>query len=186
MGKSNKDQLINQHLIESLFDYEPETGLLCHKPKEGSTPRDVAFNKRYAGKPAGCQQNSGYLQVVIRTAEGSKLYLAHRVIYMLVYGYLPDEVDHINRDRMDNRLNNLREASHAQNQANKLVATAAKSGFRGVWHVKGKTVWRAQCSQKGKTITLGYFKTKEEAAKAYNDFASANHGEFAILNNVVG
>jgi len=185
MNKSNKDLLINQALLQSLFDYDAETGLLCHKRREGNSAKVRAFNIRYAGRPAGCKQNRGYLQVTVRTSEGSKLYLAHRIIYMLVYGYFPDEVDHINRDRRDNRISNLRAANHTQNQANKLAVAAAKSGFRGVWHVRSRDVWRAQCNQNGKTRTLGYFKTKEEAAIAYNEFAVAAYGEFAILNNMM-
>lgn len=181
---SAKDRLISQELLRGLFDYDPDTGVLTHKVREGANSK--SFNTQLAGRPAGTCQNSGYTQVSIKTKEGRKLYLAHRVIFMLVYGYVPDEVDHVNRVRTDNRLTNLREATHSQNQANKPTTRTAKSGLRGLWYVEGRDLWRVQCNRKGKTKTVGYFKTKKEAAEVYNSFAVAEFGEFAVLNQLEG
>lgn len=181
---SDKDRLITQELLRTLFDYDPNTGVLTHRTREGANSK--SFNSQLAGRPAGTCQNSGYMQVSIKTKEGRKLYLAHRAIFMLVYGYIPDEVDHINRSRTDNRLINLRGATHTQNQANKKLGKTARSGFRGVWYSESKNLWRAQGSQEGKTITLGYFKTGEEAAETYNNYAISKYKEFAVLNPLEG
>ncbi len=184
MATTDKNLLINQGLLKTLFDYNPETGVLTHKRREGTGSHAVVFNKTYAGHPAGSVQNNGYAQVSVKTTLGTKSYLAHRVIFLLAHGHLPEEIDHVNRDRLDNRIDNLRAATHSQNQACKKVKKAAKSGFRGVWHVQPRGVWRAQGSQDGKTKTLGYFAAPEDAARAYNDYALERFGEFAALNDV--
>ena len=181
---SAKDRLIRQELLKELFDYDPDTGVLTHRARCGANSK--GFNAQFAGRPAGACQNSGYIQVGIKTSEGSKTYLAHRVIFMLVHGYIPDEVDHLNRTRTDNRLINLRDATHSQNQANKTPKRTAKSGLRGVWYVEGRDLWRVQCNRNGSTKTVGYFKTKKEAVEAYNSFAVAEFGGFAVLHPLEG
>lgn len=92
--------------------------------------------------------------------------------------------DHINRNKLDNRRSNLRICTHAQNMANQGAQKNNKSGYRGVhWHTK-RLKWKAQIQLMGKTICIGFFDNKEDAALAFNQKAEELHGEFAYLNKL--
>ena len=97
---------------------------------------------------------------------------AHRVAWLLFFGEFPkNELDHINRDKLDNRIENLRECNSSQNAANR---TSNGKIYKGVSKCKnGK--FKSQ-------ITLGTFDTAEEAAKKYDEALYELHGEFALLN----
>lgn len=91
------------------------------------------------------------------------------------------EVDHINRDRLDNRKRNLRVCTRAENSANKVARSA--NGYKGVqYRNKGIKRWQASIGIKGKNLHLGLFDSAEEAARAYDKAAHENFGEFAWLN----
>lgn len=91
-------------------------------------------------------------------------------------------VDHRNRNGLDNRRANLREATHAENMRNRGLGRNNTSGFKGVsWHTTGKK-WQAKIKVDGKGRHLGLFRTAEEAALAYDVAALELHGEFAWLN----
>jgi hypothetical protein len=93
------------------------------------------------------------------------LYLAHRLAWFYSYGKWPvDQIDHINGDRTDNRLINLREATNAENAQNKRIR-AGKSGFCGVRKENSK--WLAEIKVNYKPIRIGLFNTPEEAHQAY-------------------
>lgn len=105
-------------------------------------------------------------------ADGNYL---HRIIVRAQPG---EKVDHRNGDGLDNRRTNLRVCTQAQNNANTRRRRSSKSGFKGVhWYQPGKC-WRAQCRHKH----VGYYPTAEEAARAYDDRAVSEFGEFALLN----
>lgn len=94
------------------------------------------------------------------------------------------EVDHINRDKLDNRKYNLRIATRGQNNINALHT--GKNKYRGV-HQRSQNSFRAAISigtDPSKKILVGGFKTAEEAARAYNELAIKHHGKFAVLNEV--
>lgn len=94
------------------------------------------------------------------------------------------EVDHINRNGLDNRRGNLRIVTHAQNMCNQKVRTGT-SKYKGViWYNKNNK-WLARIRKNGKAIHLGYFVCEIEAALAYNAAALKYHGEFARLNEIV-
>lgn len=89
------------------------------------------------------------------------------------------EVDHINRDTLDNSRDNLRPVLHWQNQCNRRLPKNNASGLRGVsWHRVGRK-WRAEISHRGINKYLGLFKTKEDAHAAYRHAASLFNGAFA-------
>lgn len=109
--------------------------------------------------------------------------MLHRVIAELEYGIIPidKEIDHKNRDRLDNRSENLRVATDSQNAANKTIKPNA-SKYRGVY--KNYDKWVAQISINDKVKHLGRYNTPREAALAYNEAAIQAYGEFAVLNQL--
>lgn len=108
--------------------------------------------------------------------------MLHRVIYELEHGELPEfNVDHKNRNKLDNRVENLRAATHGQNNANATRKTNSCK-YKGVYKNYDKYV--AQITINDKVTHLGRFNTPEEAALAYNEAALLHYGEFAVLNDV--
>ncbi|MCA7083411.1 HNH endonuclease [Cupriavidus sp. DB3] len=109
----------------------------------------------------------------------------HRVIAGLARG---DRryVDHINGNKLDNRRENLRICSGAENGWNVRLSKRNSSGYKGVSFEKRSGKWQVRIRQKGKQIFLGYYEFPEEAAHAYNKAAVRLHGEFAVLNPVGG
>lgn len=93
-------------------------------------------------------------------------------------------IDHINRNTLDNRKCNLRYATYSQNSINRKLQKNNTSGYRGVHWFKITKKWKAKITCNKKRIYLGYYKSKIEAAKAYNKAAKKYFGEFAVLNNV--
>lgn len=153
--------------LRSLLDYNPETGSMVWK---------ISSNSRmHVGAEAGTIAKTGYRIVCI----DYKQYLAHRLAWFYVYGSWPKEIDHIDRDRSNNKLANLRLATRSQNNMNTKRRSDNKSGVTGVtWH-KGSQKWRATIHKGGKQVQVGMFATIEEAAKAYQEAANEMHGEFA-------
>lgn len=91
-------------------------------------------------------------------------------------------VDHINRDRSDNRRSNLRLCSLAENNRNGSIRSNNNSGFKGVSWDKARGKWQAGIGLNGTRKALGRFDSAEDAARAYDAAALANYGEFAALN----
>lgn len=118
-----------------------------------------------------------------RGKQGESRYVRmHRVVAEAEDGM---EVDHINGDPLDNRRENLRVCTHAENLKNRKLNKNNKSGYKGVrWHVKDKK-WRAEIQTLGKNIFLGNYSSKEEAAIAYNEMAKKLFKSFANLNQVI-
>lgn len=96
----------------------------------------------------------------------------------------PDELqtDHINRDRLDNRKANLRNATRQQNNRNKVSAPGSSSRFKGVCWSKYAKKWISRTRVDGQQICLGYFDCELKAGLAYDEFAMKNYGEYARLN----
>ena len=121
-------------------------------------------NRVKAGARADNVGNMGYVRVGIK----SKRYLAHRLAWFYTHGVWPEnEIDHINRNRQDNRLANLRCATSKENKRNTGVRSNNSSGITGVSWDKRRSLWRAQTRINNEKVYLGIFKTKEEAATAY-------------------
>lgn len=113
-----------------------------------------------------------------------KSVLMHRLILDVV-GF-ENKVDHINRDTLDNRRINLRICTNSQNMMNRGISSGSKTGYKGVIKMNDRNTkqWKAQITSSGKVTCIGYFKTAEQAAAAYNEKAKELHGEFAYLNSI--
>lgn len=111
---------------------------------------------------AGYTTPKGYIQVRLR----GRLYLAHRLVYLIHHRYLPDLVDHIDRNPRNNHIDNLRSADKRINAINTGLPSNNTSGIKGVsWHKAG-SMWTAQIKDKGRKIHLGSYKRLEDAISA--------------------
>ncbi len=125
------------------------------------------FNGRYATRKTPTQ------------TDGPTNEHMHRVINKTPEGF---ETDHINKDKLDNRKENLRTATKQQNNFNRSSLKNTSSQFKGVSWRKDKTKWSAQIRINNKKTHLGYFGGESDAAKCYDVHAVKYHGEFASLN----
>lgn len=154
--------MITQDELKAMFDYN--AGYLIAKTDSKS---------RKAGNVVGSLNSNGYLVASVN----SKIYRVHRLIFMWHYGFMPEQVDHINGVRRDNHIENLRQATPSQNSQNRKATS--KSGFKGVhWH-KQSSKWIASICINKKNVHLGSFVTKEDAAKVATNARKNIHGKFA-------
>jgi hypothetical protein len=149
------------------FVYEPDTGLLR---------RVLGGRKPYPWRKIG--KNGRYLAC---TVNGENVYL-HRAVFLYHHGYMPDFIDHVDRDTTNNRVSNLRPATNAQNQYNSPRKVNNRSGAKGVvFHPKCvRKPWQAKIVVSGKVVSLGYYKTVEEASSAYESGAKKHAINFAF------
>lgn len=160
--------------FRATYDYDTHTGEFWHRCKRSGLR---------TGRKAGGLGNHGYLSIWL----GSRLYLAHRVAWLLHAGRWPEsQIDHINMVKTDNRLENLREATPAQQMMNRRVRRETNTGTKGVFlrhkHHKRIKKYAAKIKVANEVIPLGNFATTEEAAAAYADAANRYFGEFARPN----
>lgn len=167
--------LPSQQELESLFDYVPQSGALLWRPREEKTKADVVFNKTLAGKSAGYQTTHGYIAIEF----GGSSYKAHRIIWKIVTGLEPEWVDHIDRNRANNKWTNLRDATLSQNGYNTTKSPRNTSGFRCVSYIQRFKKFRAAVQVNGKKKHIGYFDNAEDAALAAQKVIVATRGEFA-------
>jgi hypothetical protein len=114
-------------------------------------------------------------------------YQSHHVAWCIVTGEWPaTEIDHIDKNPMNDRWSNLRLATRVQQAANRNLQSNNTSGYKGVRWSKRDKKWIARITFDGNIKDLGYFDNPEEAAHAYNKGAIRYHGEFATLNLVGG
>lgn len=157
---------LTQESLKSQLAYDQETGLFHWMKKRG---------RQAAGSVAGSESRNGY--ITIRLA--GRLYLAHRLAYLYIYGSLPAaDIDHANGNKSDNRLTNLRAATRAQNTFNVGLRRSNTSGYKGVSWNSERQKYEAYGFLDGKKKALGRYDTAEQAAEAYRIFAAENHKEF--------
>lgn len=126
------------------------------------------------GKKAGSIGKDGYMCIFSR----GKAHKLHRVIFIMHHGFLPNVVDHINGNKLDNRMENLRSASVKENSRNSGTRPTNTSGYKGVYKaMSGK--WQACIGVDYKKIYLGVFDTPELAHKVYAEAAKKHHKDFA-------
>lgn len=157
------------------FDYDPETGELRWKLIEATNRLEKTWNTRYGGKLAGSLWD-GYLRVNL----DRKHYRVHRLIWTMMTGETPIEIDHCDLNRSNNRWINLREATRNENARNGSVRCQNVSGLKGVSftpHMR-KRPYRAWIKKDGVREHLGYHATAEEAHAAYCEASQRLHGDF--------
>lgn len=186
-GKEKKvaNELPSQEYLKECFDYNEETGILYKKVRprhhfDSDVGMNISNSSTIKNKKVGTYSH-GYIIVDL----DGKRYGAHRIIWKWYYGTEPKEtIDHINGIKDDNRIENLREATHLENSQNLVnLKKNNKSGYIGVcWHEKsGK--WRATFSYEGKTMHLGLFDTAYEAHLVREAKAKELQGEFYVKKN---
>jgi HNH endonuclease/AP2 domain len=158
---------ITQSWLKSVLSYDAKTGVFTWIAKPSNY-----FPTQLLGTTAGGVNKGGRIHIRLL----GRLHQAHRLAWLYVYGELPKEdIDHINRIPTDNRIDNLRLVSHAQNCQNRYSRFDSQSALQGVDFQKRDSLWRARISASGKTVYLGMFKTKEEAYAAYQKAAAEIH-----------
>ena len=128
-----------------------------------------------ADKPAGYLNKEGYIEINITVNGKPKKILAHRVIFGIHHGYIPDLVDHIDRSPLNNNIENLRATSKKLNAINTGLPSNNTSGIKGVSWSKASKKWSAQIKVNGKKIHLGTFINIEDARQA-RQTAEKNYG----------
>ena len=172
---TQRNNVLRAELLRTLVDYDPQTGALTWKPRSNQS-----WNTRFAGRPALHHIHaSGYRSGTLLM----NTIAAHRVIYALVYDEIPEEIDHINGIRHDNRLVNLRGVTKAENARNR-VTVSNTSGVCGVYYSKATKKWGAFINIERRRVHLGLFKEKDDAIMARRSAEKAGgyatgHGRIA-------
>lgn len=163
--------------LNCLFEYLP-SGILIFKSRAG----DSRFNTRWAGRQViGTSNGKGYERVRLY---GRCAYI-HRIVWKMHFDSDPHQVDHINGNRSDNRIENLREAVGSQNNWSSRRNTSV-TGFKGVTRASRSTRFEARIKAHGKQRHLGTYSTANDAARAYDAAAVEMHGSFAVTNASLG
>lgn len=152
--------------LNRLLTYDPETGVFSW----------IFPQKGRRGNEAGTVTSHGYRQLNLN----QKLYYGHRLAWLFVHGKWPaGQIDHINGNGQDNRISNLREATHSENLRNCPLSKRNKSGYKGVSFDNKNRKWQAVINVNGSRHHLGFFLLKEDAVAAIKTAREQLHGEFA-------
>lgn len=168
---------ITQELVKRIFHYH-EDGYLIWKEKPLVRAGITLGNKagwlsKFKG---GDRQHVGI---------ACKTYACSRIIFLWHHGYLPEIVDHKDRNPSNDKIGNLRAAIKSQNMANCNSRKNSSSKYLGVSWDKRTKRWSAELTINHKLLHLGLFKIEEDAALAYNKAAKIHHGEFANINIII-
>jgi hypothetical protein len=162
------EMTVTQDAVRQLLDYDQESGELKWTGAARNQPK---------GQRAGGVGVRGYRLISIL----GKRYPEHRVIFLWMTGKFPAfDVDHVNRDKADNRWENLRPATRAENLHNLGRRSGNTSGKRGVWWHAKSSRWTAQIRVNGRRVHLGLFESVDQASDAYEAAAIRHFGAFAL------
>lgn len=162
--------MITKERVDELLSYDQNTGFFTWKLVEGRGHRELA------GKIAGCLAPNGYIMLGI----DKKLYRAHRVVFLLEDGVFPEKyVDHIDGDKKNNQRVNLRIVTQQENAFNAKPHKDSKTGIKGVYWDKSRSLFVSQIYLNGKHTHLGRFTSLEEAAIVARDARIKHHGIYA-------
>lgn len=157
--------MITQLELKKVLHYDPDTGVFTWLVSRSSVKAlDLAGTL-----------SKGYIRIKINR----KHYTAHRLAWLYMYGIMPkDGIDHINNIKADNRIINLREATHSENMRNRLLTVRNSTGYKGVAFCKRAKKFKVTITFNLKRIHLGYFIDAKSAALAYEAYGKKLHGEF--------
>ena len=156
---------MNKDILHELFEYRD--GKLFWKV--------VKSKKTKIDEEAGSITSDGYRSVMINY----KNIATHRIIYMMFNNTLPKELDHIDGNRLNNNIDNLREVTSCQNSCNTKLRADNKSGIKGISWSKRSKKWHAYLNINNKRKNIGFFKDIFEAEKQVIYYRQLYHGEFA-------
>ena len=169
----------NKELLEmaarAIF-YDPETGEMRWHRKHGATKEERRWNTRYADMPAGTKDDKGYIRILFKSGGKTLRVRAHQLAWLITTGEsAKGEIDHINQNKMDNRIVNLRDVPKEINQRNGTRKKNNTSGVPGVtWH-KQHRKWYAQARINGKHHSVGLYLELSDAETAVKA-SRAQHG----------
>lgn len=156
---------MNQEHLKSILAYDPIEGVFTWLR---SSPRVKA------GSLAGGVSTKYHVISINKVS-----YSTHRLAWLYMTGSWPeDQIDHIDKDRLNNKWKNLRACNASENQRNRRMHKNNTSGYKGVWLHKPTGKWIAQIRVNKKKIVLGGYATPEEASRRYIEAAKDLHGEF--------
>jgi hypothetical protein len=162
---------MNIDQLNQLLSYDAETGDLLWKKKPS---KNISV-----GALAGHKSKIGYIQIGI----GGKLYLGHRIAWSIFYNEQPPKIiDHINGNKGDNSIKNLRGSTNSENMSNMGRTKKNSTGFKGVTFNKKLNKYMASIGHNMKSIYLGLHDTPEKAHEAYCEAAKKLHGQFAKIS----
>ena len=157
--------MITQEQLKELVEYK--NGQLVAKVKWA--------DKIVIGSPLGGYNKDGYINVSIQ----KKRYYVHRLIFLYHYGFLPETVDHIDGDKGNNKIENLRPASLHQNNYNVKTPKSNKSGVKNVHWNKKNNNWNVTMAANNKSMYFGSFDDLELASLVAEEARNLYHKEFA-------
>ncbi len=156
---------MDSKILHELFDYRD--GELFWKVSKAIRVK--------VGDCAGGISGSGYKYIKI----DGKSYSCHRLIFCMIHGYLPKEIDHIDGNPLNNRIENLREVNHSDNLKNTKLQSNNKSGVKGVYWHKGNKNWCVNIVVDKKYVYIGSYNSLEKATLAAYSARNKYHGEYA-------
>lgn len=153
-------------IVKDLLAYNPDTGLLTWKMSRRGTVK--------AGGIAGTVNDDGYIRVKVK----QKFYPSHRIAWFIYHGQQPEgQLDHIDNDKTNNRISNLRLATPIQNNQNIGKTSSCTSGVKNVTWQKG--AWQVVIKVNGKPMYFGRFQNLFEARERAIEVRKRYHGDFA-------
>jgi hypothetical protein len=159
--------MITKEKLHELFSYRQDGNLVRIKSVRGKD--------NIVGKVIGHLDATGYMH----TKVNGRFFRLHRLIYLYHHGYLPEQVDHINRNCLDNRIENLRPANTQQNSSNRKIFTSNTSGCKGVYWHKINKKWFVYVDVDKKRKNIGYFDDLELADLVAIEARDKYHGAYA-------
>ena len=167
-------ELEKMNYLSKLVNYNQETGSITWKIREGSDPGTMVFNSKFAGKE--CRSiGTGYIQIGFNVKGKLFTVMAHRLAWFITHDTLPTgQLDHINGNKLDNKIVNLRDVSRSINSRNAKQYSTNTSGVSGVYLNKVTKKWFAQIQVHKKKYYLGCFENIAEAEKAASEFRKNN------------
>lgn len=160
--------MLTKEYVAEFLEYKD--GVLYWKKKPTAKANSIKI-----GEVAGTVRPDGYSAIKLNY----KLYLTHRLIFLLFHGYLPSTLDHIDGNPNNNKIENLREATNSQNSQNQKIRHNNTSGVKCVTLDKSRNKWQVQIHINKKKKNLGYYKDLELAELVATEARNKYHGGFA-------